>query len=258
MPRPSKKRVVQSQPPVDLFKPRGIRESELEIEELSIEGYEALRLVDVEGLEQDAAAELMEISRPTLSRILAKAREIVAGAIVNGKGLAIVGGNYVISGDRCMKRRCSEQGGGNFKSGDQKMRAKKRCCESSGLQQDDSDQEKERRIKMAKIAVTAVSNSPESIVNGRFGRAEHIFIVTKDDSGLNYEYIDNSAVNQMGGGAGIKTAELVVNNGVDTLITGGAVGPKASQVLSAGGIKVDESASGKTVQDVAGEFFANS
>jgi predicted DNA-binding protein (UPF0251 family) len=56
---------------------------------LGLDGLEALRLADLEGLYQEAAAEHMGVSRPTLARILARARATVAEALVEGKVLLI-------------------------------------------------------------------------------------------------------------------------------------------------------------------------
>jgi uncharacterized protein len=56
---------------------------------LSADGWEALRLCDHEGLEQEAAAERMGVSRPTLGRILERAHRAVAQALVEGSSLVI-------------------------------------------------------------------------------------------------------------------------------------------------------------------------
>lgn len=64
---------------------------------LTVEGLEALRLSDVEGLDQDKASAQMGISRQTFGRILATARKTVATAIVQGLGLRIEGGNYLLA-----------------------------------------------------------------------------------------------------------------------------------------------------------------
>jgi hypothetical protein len=56
---------------------------------LALDGLEALRLADLEGLYQEAAAEHMGVSRPTFARILARARSAVAEALVEGKVLLI-------------------------------------------------------------------------------------------------------------------------------------------------------------------------
>lgn len=114
MPRPRKCRLVASHPRADYFKPRGLPLSATEEVVLTVEGLEALRLADLEGLEQEEAARLMEISRPTFSRILAQARQVVSQALVGGLALRIEGGDYRLardgSGPRCHGRR--GRGGG--------------------------------------------------------------------------------------------------------------------------------------------------
>jgi predicted DNA-binding protein (UPF0251 family) len=62
---------------------------------LSIDEFEAIRLKDLEGLEQTAAAESMRISQPTFHRVIEAARKKVADALVNSKAIRIEGGEYV-------------------------------------------------------------------------------------------------------------------------------------------------------------------
>ena len=52
--------------------------------------FEALRLVDVNNTPQEEAANNMEVSQPTFSRILSSARKKVADAIINGKAIKII------------------------------------------------------------------------------------------------------------------------------------------------------------------------
>jgi predicted DNA-binding protein (UPF0251 family) len=61
---------------------------------LPIEGLEAIRLSDFQGLEQEKAAIMMNVSRQTFGRILADARAVVADALVMGKVLRIEGGHF--------------------------------------------------------------------------------------------------------------------------------------------------------------------
>ncbi len=56
---------------------------------LGIDGWEALRLCDHEGLDQEQAAEHMGVSRPTLGRILDRARKLLAQMLVEGCSLVI-------------------------------------------------------------------------------------------------------------------------------------------------------------------------
>src|SRR3972149_5679670 len=105
MSSPPKCRRVEFLPDVTYFKPAGIPLRDLEEVRLSIEEAEALRLKDLEGLEQEQGAEKMNISRPTFQRILASARQKVADALLNGKAIRIEGGNFEMTWRRfrCLK-----------------------------------------------------------------------------------------------------------------------------------------------------------
>lgn len=74
------------------FKPRGVPMSDLELVTLTLDGLEALRLADLEGLYQEEAAQRMGVSRATFARVLATARKTVAEALVHGKAVEISGG----------------------------------------------------------------------------------------------------------------------------------------------------------------------
>lgn len=81
-------------PPVTYFKPVGVPVTCLQEVRLSIEEAEAIRLKDIEGLEQEKCAEKMNVSRTTFSRMLDSARQKMADALLNGKAIRIEGGNY--------------------------------------------------------------------------------------------------------------------------------------------------------------------
>lgn len=98
MPRPRKLRFVQGGPMANIFKPQGIPGRDLEEVVLPIEGLEALRLSDLEKLDQGAAAVRMNVSRQTFGRVLAEARQVVAEALVMGKMIRIQGGSYTLLG----------------------------------------------------------------------------------------------------------------------------------------------------------------
>lgn len=89
MPRPCKRRRVRGNPNSNYFKPAGIRKIELEESALDISEFEAIRLVDLSEIPQETAAKQMQISQPTLSRILKMGRKKLADAIVNGKAIKI-------------------------------------------------------------------------------------------------------------------------------------------------------------------------
>ena len=83
-------------PSATYFKPRGIPLSSLEEEVLTVDELEALRLTDVEQLEQTKAAKKMQISQSTLQRILTKAHQKVSTALTMGRAIKIEGGAYIM------------------------------------------------------------------------------------------------------------------------------------------------------------------
>lgn len=93
--RPVKARIVQKEPDIRLFSPRG-RIGRPGIRELKFEEIESIRLVDHLGLDQREAAKFMGISQQTLSRVLRTARKTIAGAIVSGEIIKVQGGDFRI------------------------------------------------------------------------------------------------------------------------------------------------------------------
>jgi len=98
MSRPRKPRFVQGGPMANVFKPKGVPASELQEVVLPVEGLEALRLNDLERLDQEAAAKRMNVSRQTFGRVLAEARTLISEALVMGKMIRIQGGVYTLPG----------------------------------------------------------------------------------------------------------------------------------------------------------------
>ena len=78
MSRPQNNRKILSPPLMQGFKPFGIPRSSLESIVLKYDEYESIRLLDYEGLVQEQAAERMQVSRPTLTRIYESARNTIA------------------------------------------------------------------------------------------------------------------------------------------------------------------------------------
>lgn len=94
MARPTKWRKIENIPGILFFVPSEKASAEFPENILKLEELEAIRLKDLEGLEQEECAEKMEVSRPTFQRILLAAREKVADSLVNGKAIHIEGGNF--------------------------------------------------------------------------------------------------------------------------------------------------------------------
>jgi len=96
-------RRVDFLPQVNYFKPAGMPMAQLQEVRLSIEEAEAIRLKDINSLEQEDCAKKMCVSRTTFARILVSARQKIADALLNGKAIRIEGGNYemAVSRFRC-------------------------------------------------------------------------------------------------------------------------------------------------------------
>ena len=92
--RPTKWRKIEQIPRYPLFAPAGPNRQGMGENTLKVEELEAVRLKDLEGLEQEECAERMEVSRPTFQRILISARAKIADSLVHGKTIRIEGGNY--------------------------------------------------------------------------------------------------------------------------------------------------------------------
>ncbi|WP_460185588.1 DUF134 domain-containing protein [Thermopirellula anaerolimosa] len=92
MPRPKRCRRVGVALGRTLFKPASVPSRHCAEVILTLDGLEALRLADFEGLYHEEAAQRMGVSRQTFGRILESARKTVAQALVMGLVLRIEGG----------------------------------------------------------------------------------------------------------------------------------------------------------------------
>lgn len=101
-----------------------------------------------------------------------------------------------------------------------------------------------------KVALTTSGNDLEAAFDERFGRAPK-FIVCDTESG-EFEVIENSENQNASQGAGINSATIVSNLGVEAVITGHC-GPNAFRALNSAGIKVYNTDS-KTVNEALEKF----
>ena len=90
MARPIRCRRIAQMPVYRSFSPDDTAAAE--IVRMTVDEYEALRLLDGEGLTQEACAARMNISRTTVTAIYDSARKKIADALVHGKRLLITGG----------------------------------------------------------------------------------------------------------------------------------------------------------------------
>lgn len=93
MGRPQKVRRLLTPPLMVGFKPFGMPRQQDENVVLAFEEYESIKLVNYDKLSQDEAAMLMNVSRPTFTRIYNRALKNIAEAFVEGKAIEIGGGS---------------------------------------------------------------------------------------------------------------------------------------------------------------------
>lgn len=93
MARPFKLRCIGHVPGATVFKPAGVPARSINKVTLHLDELEALRLVNLEGLDQREAAQQMGVSRPTVGRILKEACRKVTSALVQGDALLIEHGS---------------------------------------------------------------------------------------------------------------------------------------------------------------------
>ena len=106
MAKPKKSRKVKYPPMAVYFKPQGIPMFHLQQVTLSLDEYEAIRLVDYERHDQEEAAGMMAVSRPTCARIVESAHKKIAEALTLAKAIRIEGGSYSLSANRYYCSEC--------------------------------------------------------------------------------------------------------------------------------------------------------
>lgn len=116
MPRPRKCRKVCCMPSSTSFGPLKSNISEKEIITMSVEEYETIRLIDLEGKMQEECADSMGVARTTVQRIYNDARNKLAECLVLGKVLTIKGGDFTICADSLGGRGCGRCHGKGGKS----------------------------------------------------------------------------------------------------------------------------------------------
>ncbi len=221
-------------PQVEYFKPAGIKLTDLEEVVIHHDELEALRLKDLMGEQQEEAAKRMGVSQPTFHRLLQSAHQKVADALVNGKAIRIEGGNVMVEPGHlpfCGGR------GMCWGMGSKHRLLYKGFLEAGGPM---------------KIAVTSVDGSVDGPVDERFGRARRFIVY--DIEARSYTIIDNTASTDSVKGAGIQSAQHIINAGAKILITG-HLGPNAFRVLDAAGIEV-YTVSGMTVKEAIEAYLA--
>ena len=111
VPRPRKCRKVCCLPKSNLFGPVNALYNSNNYIKMTVEEYETIRLIDLEGMMQEECADKMGVARTTVQRIYNDARKKLAQCLVEGKLLKIEGGDYKLcdietNEDICSYRYC--------------------------------------------------------------------------------------------------------------------------------------------------------
>ena len=205
MPRPVKHRRVCRMPRNTEFRPVSNPDAVAVI--LTVDEYEAVRLIDREGYSQEDCALQMEVGRSTVQRIYNSARKKLADALTGGMAIRIEGGDFRLcdsSPAQCRCKNCHRINRHN----------------TGGI--------------IMKIAVTFEDNK----VFQHFGRTQQFKVYTVENGKISWVEIVNT--NGTGHGA---LAGFLQAMGVKVLICGG-MGMGARNALAASGIEICGGVSG--------------
>ena len=220
MARPRKCRKVCHMPENPGFDPIRFREG-VEPVILNVDEYEALRLIDREGLSQEQCGEYMAVARTTVQQIYTSARQKLADALFEGAPIRIQGGDYELCRDEEDFCRC----GGCWR---QRLARAKRAI---------------KEAVVMKIAIPLDENQTD--ICPTFGRAPY-FLFSED--GLS-TVVENPAA-QVQGGAGLKAAQFLVDHEITVLITP-RCGQNAADVFKTVGMKIYKSQGTSAAENVA-------
>lgn len=211
MGRPQKKRFICRLPRQKSFVPEEGAEEEII---LSVDEYEAIRLIDLEGNTQEECSRQMQVARTTVQSIYDTARRKLAEAIVDGKRLVIEGGDYRLC--EFYETNCGRGCG-------------RHCRRFTPLSQGQKTGGNDM-----KIAVTYENGQ----IFQHFGHTEQFKLYTVEDGKI----VSAEVVDTMGSGHGA-LAGFLVDHKVDTLVCGG-IGGGAQTALASAGIRLFGGVSG--------------
>lgn len=211
MPRRVKCRKVCHYPQTLEFLPQNNNAQELEPIVLTVDEYEAIRLIDRRGMSQEQCAAFMQIARTTVQRIYETARKKLADFVVEGRPLRIEGGDF---------RLCNGSSTG--------------CGCVDCFKQKLYEKYKEKGEDIMRIAVTYADGE----IFQHFGHTEEFKVYDVQDGKVVASEIVDTNGQGHGALAGVLTALKA-----DVLICGG-IGGGAQMALAAAGIKLYGGVSG--------------
>lgn len=211
MPRPCKRRRICVLPSCARFGPMEEGESSEPAVWMTVDEFESIHQIDLEGLTQEQCAQRMNIARTTAQAIYNCARTKLAQCLVYGRELRIEGGDYVLCDGNAQDCHC---------------RRGRRCCRNA------EKLKGERNIM--KIAVTYENGN----IFQHFGHTEQFKVYEIENKQVTAQRI----VGTDGSGHGA-LAGMLRSLEIDTLICGG-IGGGARMALEEAGITLYGGASG--------------
>jgi len=187
---------------------------------LSVDEYEAIRLIDKQGFSQEECSSFMQVARTTVQLIYNSARKKIADALVDGLPLRIEGGDY---------RLCD---------------GTEEYCDCGGCRKHRLGQmRKTKEEGQMRIAIPLDENKQDVCIV--LARAPYFLF--QDENG---ETIVENPAAQAQGGAGVQAAQFLVDSGVTTLITV-RCGQNAADVFTAAGMQIYKSVHKTAAQELA-------
>lgn len=220
MPRPTKCRKVCHFPEVLEFYPAEETNEKAPVI-MTIDEYEAIRLIDKEGLSQEQCCERMQIARTTVQKIYDTARRKLATVLVEGVPLRIEGGQF---------RLCDGQNSGCGLDDCYKQQYHKQYKRTKGE-------------NSMRVAVTYDNGQ----IFQHFGHTEYFKVYDIEEG----KVVASEVVDTMGSGHGALAGVLNALH-AEVLICGG-IGGGAQMALAAAGVKLYGGVSGDA--DAAVEAF---
>lgn len=226
MARPEVVKRICEEPQYSSFAPqKGKKKREVIV--LSVDEYETIRWIDLEGVSREECAKRMGIARTTAQAIYNSARNKIAKVIVEGAELRIEGGNVVICDGSAGCPQCRRKHGYDIKSAELAVRKK----ESTEM----------------RIAVTYENGQ----VFQHFGHTEQFKVYDIE----NNKIVNTQVVDTNGQGHGA-LAGFLNSADIDVLICGG-IGGGAQTALAAAGIQLFGGVSGDADEAVKSYIEGN-
>lgn len=219
MPRPCKRRRICAMPGCGRFGPRGGCGRGRVV--MTLDEFESIRLIDLEGMTQEQCAAQMQVARTTAQAVYGAARRKLAECLVRGSELLIAGGDYELCGGAAPD--CPGR------------------CRCGRRTEDHNGQTSDGRSTAMTIAVTYENGQ----VFQHFGHTEQFRLYEVADG----KVVSARTVDTAGSGHGALAA-LLRELGADTLICGG-IGGGAQQALTEAGIRFYGGVTGEADRAVA-------